>query len=149
MVSNNTQTHNWDAQLVLRGTENLPHHYTTSLDNSYKTRWIHAFMLFRSNSDATIWMMPLKSRLLLSNFGEHVLWLTFSFILSGTSIIFYFCSPSSLRFYTLCIQRWLMLWCLSLIWNQSSHSPLTFHINKAFSPTQLSLTGYSLFLSEH
>ncbi len=35
--------------------------------------------------------------------------------------------------------------CPSIISNQSAHSPLTSDINKAFSSTQLSLTGYFLF----
>ncbi len=35
--------------------------------------------------------------------------------------------------------------CLSIISNQSVHSPLTSDINKAFSSTQLVLTGYFLF----
>ncbi len=35
--------------------------------------------------------------------------------------------------------------CLSIISNQSVHSPLTSDINKAFSSTQLLLTGYFLF----
>ncbi len=35
--------------------------------------------------------------------------------------------------------------CLSIISNQSAHSPLTSDINKAFSPTRLPLTGYFLF----
>ncbi len=38
--------------------------------------------------------------------------------------------------------------CLSIISNQSTHSPLTSDINKAFSYTQLPLTGYFLF-SDH
>ncbi len=36
--------------------------------------------------------------------------------------------------------------CLSIISNQSVHSPLTSDINKAFSSTQLPLTGYFLLL---
>ncbi len=35
--------------------------------------------------------------------------------------------------------------CLSIISNQSAHSPLTSVINKAFSSTQLPLNGYFLF----
>ncbi len=35
--------------------------------------------------------------------------------------------------------------CLSIISNQSAHSHLTSDINKAFSSTQLPLTGYFLF----
>ncbi len=35
--------------------------------------------------------------------------------------------------------------CLSIISNQSAHSPLTSDINKVFSSTQLPSTGYFLF----
>ncbi len=35
--------------------------------------------------------------------------------------------------------------CLSIISNQSTHTPLTSDINKAFASTQLPLTGYFLF----
>ncbi len=35
--------------------------------------------------------------------------------------------------------------CLSIISNQSAYSPLTSDISKAFSSTQLPLTGYFLF----
>ncbi len=35
--------------------------------------------------------------------------------------------------------------CISIISNQSAHSPLTSDIDKAFSSTQLPLTGYFLF----
>ncbi len=35
--------------------------------------------------------------------------------------------------------------CLSIISNQTAHSPVTSDINKAFSSTQLLLTGYFLF----
>ncbi len=42
--------------------------------------------------------------------------------------------------------EWLFeLWCLSIISNQSAHSPLTSDINKAFLSKQLPLTGYFLF----
>ncbi len=55
----------------------------------------------------------------------------------------------------LCVQRcilqilfvmsgYLSYCCLSIISNQSVHSPLTSDINKAFSSTQLPLTGYFL-----
>ncbi len=40
---------------------------------------------------------------------------------------------------------YLSYFCLSIISNQSVHSPLTSDINKAFSSTQLPLTGYFLF----
>ncbi len=38
--------------------------------------------------------------------------------------------------------------CLSIISNQSAHFPLTSDINKAFSSTQLPLTGYFLFFGQ-
>ncbi len=40
---------------------------------------------------------------------------------------------------------YLSYFCLSVISNQSAHSPLTSDINKAFPSTQLPLTGYFLF----
>ncbi len=40
---------------------------------------------------------------------------------------------------------YLSYYCLSIISNQSAHSPLISDINKAFSSTQLLLTGYFLF----
>ncbi len=40
---------------------------------------------------------------------------------------------------------YLSYYCLSIISNQSAHSPLTSDINKAFSSPQLLLTGYFLF----
>ena len=40
----------------------IPHHYTT-LNRWYKAGWIHAFMMFTPNSDPTIWMLQLKSKL--------------------------------------------------------------------------------------
>ncbi len=48
--------------------------------------------------------------------------------------------------HTLVVMRdYLSYCCLSIISNQSNHSPLTSDINKAFSSTQLLLTGYFLF----
>ncbi len=48
--------------------------------------------------------------------------------------------------YTLVVTSgYLSYCCLSIISNQSVHSPLTSDINKAFSSTQLQLTGYFLF----
>ncbi len=41
-----------------------PHHYTTSLNRWDKAGWIHAFMIFMPNSDPTIWMSQQKSRLI-------------------------------------------------------------------------------------
>ncbi len=38
--------------------------------------------------------------------------------------------------------------CLSIISNQSAHSPLTSDINKAFLSTQLPLTGYVFFFGQ-
>ncbi len=48
--------------------------------------------------------------------------------------------------YILVITSGYLSYCyLSIISNQSAHSPLTSDINKAFSSTQLPLTGYFLF----
>ncbi len=85
------------------------------------------------------------SNLLLSNFGT-------------TGVVFCCCSPSASGFDVLCVQMlcgvlhtlvvtsgYLSYCCLSVISNQSTHSPLISDINKAFSTTQLPLTGYFLF----
>ncbi len=98
--------------------------------------------------------------LLLSNFGEPV-WIVASVCCSyltgaAPGVVFCCCSSSASGFDVLCVQRrysaylgyneWLFeLRCLSIISNQSDHSPLTSDINKAFSSTQLPLTGYFLF----
>ncbi len=71
-------------------------------------------------------------------------------------MVFCCCSPSASGFEVLCVQRcilhtlvvmsgYLSYCCLSIISNQCAHSPLTSEINKAFSSTQLPLTGYFLF----
>ncbi len=99
--------------------------------------------------------------LLLSGFGESV-WIVSSVscsYLTGAAPGVVFCcwSPSASGFDVLCVQRcilqilvvtsgYLSYCCLSIISNQSVHSPLTSDINKAFSSTQLPLTGYFLFL---
>ncbi len=82
-----------------------------------------------------------------------------SYYLTGAapSVVFCCCSPSAsgsdvLWFrdgilHTLVVTSgYLSYCCLSIISNQSAHSPLTSDINKAFSSTQLPLTGYFLFL---
>ncbi len=74
---------------------------------------------------------------------------------SGTGVVFCCWSPSASGFDVLCrdgilyilvvTSGYLSYCCLSIISNQSAHSPLTSDINKAFSSTQLPLTGYFLF----
>ncbi len=114
-----------------------------------------------------IWMSQQKSRLirkgnvlLLSSFGESV-WIVSSVCCSyltgaAPGVVFCCWSPSASGFDVLCVQRcilqilvvtsdYLSYCCLSIIANQSAHSPLTSDINKAFSSTQLPLTGYFLF----
>ncbi len=78
--------------------------------------------------------------------------------MSGTHVVFCCCSPSASGFGVLCVVRrdgilytlvvtsvYLSYCCLSIISNQAAHSHLTSDINKAFSSTQLPLTGYFLF----
>ncbi len=103
------------------------------------------------------------SNLLLSSFGESV-WIVSSVSCSyltgaahGVVFVVFCCwSPSASGFEVLCVQRcilhtlvvtsgYLSYCCLSIISDQSVHSPLTSDINKAFSSTQLPLTGYFLF----
>ncbi len=75
---------------------------------------------------------------------------------AAPGVVFCCWSPSASGFDVLCVQRcilqilvvtsdYLSYCCLSIISNQSAHSPLTSDINKAFSSTQLPLTGYFLF----
>ncbi len=47
--------------------------------------------------------------------------------------------------HTLVVTSGYLSYCLSIISNQSVHSPLTSDINKVFTSTQLPLTGYFLF----
>ncbi len=98
--------------------------------------------------------------LLLSSFGESV-WIVSSVCCSyltgaAPGVVFCCWSPSASGF-RCCVFRdgilqilvvtsgYLSYCCLSIISNQSVHSPLTSDINKAFSSTQLPLTGYFLF----
>ncbi len=147
------------------------HHYTTttSLNRWDKAGWIHAFMFFTSNSDSTIWMSQQKSRLirrgnvfkiycpilvslcdLLPPFPvfswqeRHPVW-------SSAAVAHLFQGSMCCLFrdgvlHTLVVTSgYLSYYCLSIISNQSAHSPLTSDINKAFLSTQLPLTGYFLF----
>ncbi len=69
---------------------------------------------------------------------------------AAPGVVFCCWSPSASGFDVLCVQRWYSAYlgcyyCLSIISNQSAHSPLTSYINKTFLSTQLPLTGYFLF----
>ncbi len=97
--------------------------------------------------------------LLLSNFGESV-WIVASVscsYLTGNPVWSSAAVAHLLQGSTCCAFRdgilhtlvvtsgYLSYCCLSIISNQSAHSPLTSDINKAFLSTQLQLTGYFLF----
>ncbi len=100
------------------------------------------------------------SNLLLSSFGDPV-WIVSSVCCSyltgaAPGVVFCCWSPSASGFDVLYVQRcilhtlvvtsgYLSYCCLSIISNQSVHSPLTSDLNKTFSSTQLPLTGYFLF----
>ncbi len=144
-----------------------PHHYTTtSLNRWDKAGWsmlscsLHQILTRPSECCSR---NPDSSRffnLLLSSFGDPV-WIVSSVCCSyltgaAPGVVFCCWRPSASGFDVLCVQRcilqilvvtsgYLSYCCLSIISNQSVHSPLTSDINKAFSSTQLPLTGYFLF----
>ncbi len=178
MTSNNTQVDWClnDAQLVLRDPKCAkkypPHHYitTSSLNRWDKAGWsmlscsLHQFW--------PIWMSQQKSRLIrpgkvLQSSIVQFWWVCVNCILrvlflsdrSGTRCGLLLLEPICFR--VRCVvcsdgilqilvvtSGYLSYCCLSIISNQSAHSPLTSDINKTCSSTQLPLTGYFSF-SDH
>ncbi len=136
-----------------------------SLNRWDEAGWIHAFMFYTPNSDSTVWMSQQKSRLI---FYCPVLVILCELYTPCAVLIWPERHPvwSSaagvhlLQGSTCCVFRdgilqilvvtsgYFSYCCLSIISNQSVHSPLTSDINKAFSSTQLPLTGYFSF-SDH
>ncbi len=146
-----------------------PLHHQHQPEPLRQGRMIHAFMIFTSNSDPTSECsrdqysldQATFSNLLLSSFVESV-WIVSSVCcsyLTGAAPVWSSAAGAHLlQGLTCCVFRdgilqtlvvtsdYLSYCCLSIISNQSVHSPLTSDINKAFSSTQLPLTGYFLFL---
>ncbi len=132
--------------------------------NNTQAGWIHGFMLFTPNSDPIIWMLQHKSRLIrpgnvfqssIVQFWwslcelyppcavliwpeRHPVWSSAAgvHLLQGSTC----CEFRDGILHTLVVTMCYVSYCyLSIISNQSVHSPLTSDINKAFSSTQLPL----------
>ncbi len=148
--------------------DNIPHPITplpwtieTRQDGSMLSWSLRQILTLHLNVAAEIETRQCFSNLLLSSFVESV-WIVSSVCCSyltgaAPGVVFCCWSPSASGFMccvfrdgilqTLVVTSGYLSYCrLSIISNQSAHSPLTSDINKAFSSTQLPLTGYFLFL---
>ncbi len=121
---------------------------------------LHQILTLHLNVTAEIETRQRFYNLLLSSFGESV-WIVSSVCcsyLTGAAPVWSSAAGVHLLQGSMCCvfrdgilqilvvtSGYLSYCCLSIISNQSVHSPLTSDINKAFSSTQLPLTGYFLF----
>ncbi len=98
--------------------------------------WLH--QVHRADRQHRVWTPQCAaSWMLLLYAGDSSRWL----LTPGPQ----FLSRGAQTFWHRAYSGYLSYCCLSIISNQSAHSPLTFDINKEFSSTQLPLTGYFLF----
>ncbi len=144
-----------------------PHHYTTSVNRWDRKDWsmlscslLQILTLHLNVAEIETQTRQRFYNLLLSSFVESV-WIVSSVCcsyLTGAAPVWSSAAGAHLLQGSMCCvfrdgilqilvvtSDYLNYCCLSIISNQSVHSPLTSDINKAFSSTQLPLTGYFLF----
>ncbi len=115
------------------------HYTTTSLTVETRQR---GSMLSCSLRQILILTLPSECRSRNRDSSDQATFFQFSHLLQGLTCCAFRDCILHILFVT---SGYLNYCCLSIISNQSGHSPLTSDINKTFSSTQLPFTGYFLF----